>query len=292
MVSQTLRRFAPWAAAGVALIAGMAALGAHHFTLPYGQPVNITFQPGEPAGRSETDLMLNRADYALQGCCASSTRLVRDPLAPHRMVRKFSIAPDEPLVKGNHRAELRLRPNALGQDVWYRVSAFIPDDWVPSDRHSIIFQWHGTRDMLLLEPGKYPPLDIGIEGNHWTVHKSWDNRIATPPHGAVQGISEIGQAPLATGHWQCWTVNALWSSTETGRLRLWLNGLSVVDDHGPNAHRDYLGPYLKAGIYESSWHYKGADPKVGRRDVLIGPITIRYGQDPFGMLGRPSANCR
>ncbi|MBN9145386.1 MULTISPECIES: polysaccharide lyase [unclassified Novosphingobium] len=291
MASFRLRRLASGAVAGFAL-AGGAALAAHHFTLAYGQPVDVTFRADEPAGTSETDLMLGKADYALQYCCATSTRLVANPLNPQRMVREFRVAPTEPLVKGNHRAELRLRPNALGQEVWYRVSVFIPEDWVPSPRHSIIFQWHGSRDVLLLEPGKYPPLDIGIESDHWTIHKSWDNRIATPPHGAVQGISEIGQAPLTKGSWQCWTVSALWSSTAQGRLRLWLGDRIVTDDKGPNAHRDYLGPYLKAGIYESSWHYDGADPKVTERRVLIGPIQVRYGSDPFGVINhRADPSC-
>lgn len=292
MSSYRLGRYGGIAVAGIVIAGSTTMLAAHYFTLPYEQRVMITFKPDEAVGHSEMDLMLARADYALQSCCSRSTQLVADPINPGRSVRAFRVEPDEALVKGNHRAELRLRPNALGQRVWYRISAFIPDDWIRSERHSIVFQWHGSRDVLLLEPGKYPPLDIGIQGDHWTIHKSWDDRIATPPRGAVQGIREIGRAPLTTGTWQCWTVNALWASNSKGHLRIWSNDRLVVDDHGPNAHRDYLGPYLKAGIYESSWHYDGADPAVRQRTVLIGPIQVRYGDDPFDMAkGHATIGC-
>lgn len=260
-----------------------------YFFLREEKPIAISFEAGVPAGHSEGDLMLHRADYALQTCCAHSSEVVGDPAGSQRPVRVFRVEPQDPLVKGSSRSELRLLPSPMGQHVWYRARVFVPQDWKPSPRHVVAMQWHGTRDWLLLEPGKVPPLDITITGNRWEIQKSWDDRIATPMGGSVQGFRKIGEAPLETGKWLEWTIEVTWSSGANGRLRLWLGDRLVVDDHGPNAHRDLIGPYMKVGVYIPSWHFEGTEPGISQRSLYFSDVAVRFGADPFGVITHDGA---
>jgi hypothetical protein len=284
VVNAGLRKWVGW----LSLLAGLAALAAwilvfEIITLPHGKPIRITFEPGEPSARGELNLVFGNADYALQACCEGSTFLARDPKRGGSVVRGFRTRPTDQHVKGNFRSELRLRPNAVGETVWYRASVLVPRDWKPSKVPVIAMQWHGSKDFFLGEPGKYPPLDISIRGDRWHITKSWDHRILTTktPTGNVEGMAELGQVPLTRGHWVTWTVRVHWSSTAAGSTEIWLDGRKIVNDHGPNAHRDLIGPYLKAGSYVPGWGYSGAEPAIRERTLLFDDIAVDYGTDPF-----------
>ena len=278
-----------WIGIGLALIAAaivLALLGAHWFTLSYGDDVRITFDPAQKVRAGESDLILHRGDYALQTCCKDSTFIATAPGRPGHWARAFRVRPSDPLVKGSFRSELRMRPNAVGETVWYRIDTFVPADWQYSPQGVIATQWHGSKDAFLGEPGKAPPLAIAIEGDHWTVQKTWDHRLITRrgTPGNVQGIKQIGTAPLQRGAWARWTVRVHWSTLDKGMVQAWLGDNRVVDDRGPNAHRDLLGPYLKSGVYVPSWHYRGARSGIADRVLYFDDIEVRYGDDPFGML--------
>jgi len=281
-----LRKWGGW----LALLGGLAALAAwilvfKIITLPWGEPVAIGFEPGEPSAKGELQLVFGDADYALQACCKGSTFLLRDPRRGGSQVRGFRTRPTDAHVKGNFRSELRLRPNAVGETVWYRASVLVPGDWRASDMPVIAMQWHGSKDFFLLEPGKYPPLDISIRGERWQVTKSWDHRIVTTktPTGNVEGIAEIGQAPLVRDRWLTFTLRVHWSSTAEGSTEVWLDGRKIADDHGANAHRDLIGPYMKVGSYIPGWGYRGTEPGITERTLLFDDIAVRYGDDPFGI---------
>jgi hypothetical protein len=262
--------------------------------LPYGRPVLIGFEPGEPAVRGELSLVFGDADYALQGCCEGSTFLVHDRRRGGSVARGFRTRPSDQLVKGNFRSELRLRPNAVGQTVWYRAEVLVPKDWVPSAVPVIAMQWHGSRDFFFGEPGKYPPLDISIRGDRWQITKSWDHRIVSRKTalGNVEGIARLAQVPMRRGVWATWTARVHWSSTAAGRTEIWLDGQKVVDNWGPNAHRDLIGPYLKAGSYVPGWGHAAVEPTIRERTLLFDNIAVEYGSDPFQMGYRYRASDR
>lgn len=290
MVKAGLRKWAGW----LALLAGVAVLLAwilvfRIITLPHGKRVSIRFESGEPFARDELGLVFGKGEYALQGCCKGSTFLVHDTQRGGSFVRGFRTRPTDAQVKGNFRSELRMRPNAVGETVWYRASILVPKDWKETQVPVIAMQWHGSKDIFLGEPGKYPPLDISIRGDHWQLTKSWDHRIVTRPTamGNVEGITKIGEAPLMRGRWATWALRVHWSSTAAGRTEIWLDGHKVADDRGPNAHRDLIGPYLKAGSYVPDWGHSGAEPAITERTLMFDDITVDYGTDPFKLGYHP-----
>lgn len=291
MTKARVRTWLGW----LALLSGIAALAAwilvfKFITLPRGKPIEIGFEPGERSAKGELQLVFGDADYALQGCCEGSTFVVKDPRRGGQ-VRGFRTRPTDAHVKGNFRSELRLRPNAVGETVWYRSNLLVPADWKASKVPVIAMQWHGSKDFFLLEPGKYPPLDISIRENHWQVSKSWDHRIVTVKDkallGNVEGIVEIGQAPLVRNRWMTWVIRVHWSSTGAGRTEIWLDGKKITDDHGANAHRDLIGPYLKAGTYVPNWGYTGIEKDIKERTLLFDDLAVGYGDDPFRIGYRP-----
>lgn len=286
-----LRRLGGWFAIGL----GFAALAAHLLandllSMKYDQPVTLTFEPNEAVVRSELALFRGHADYAIQSCCEGSTFTVAGLDSDKTTVRGFRVRPTDSRVKGNFRSELRMRPTPVGWDLWYRSNIYVPADWKESATPVIAMQWHGSKDFFLFEPGKYPPLELNITNGAWVINKSWDSRILTTktPLGNTEGITRIGSAPLIKGHWQRWTFHVRWSVSGKGVIQAWLGDTLVANDCGPNAHRDLIGPYLKAGVYVPRWGYHGGEPGISERLLYFDNIATRFGANPFGMKLPPS----
>jgi hypothetical protein len=289
LVAKRLRTVLSWAA----LLIGALVLAAYLVvfnlvSLSSSHPVTIGFAPVEPTSRNEAALVLRTSDYALQYCCNTSTALV-----PGRtgLGRRFTVRPGDTRIKGNFRSELRLLPNVLGGTVWYRVHVLVPNTWQESSTRVIAVQWHGSKDWFLLEPGKYPPLDLAIVGDRWEMTKSWDRRLRTTKTavGNVEGIRMIGTAPLRRGRWLDWVLRVHWSTTGAGSVDAWLDGRHIVGDRGPNAHRDLIGPYLKLGVYVPGWGYRHTEPAIAERTLMFDDIAVDYGRNPFA-IGAASAS--
>ena len=238
------------------------------------------------------DLARPDVDYVFHACCDHSTAIERD--IDGRPARRFVIRGADPLIKGSHRSEIRFRPNELGQDVWFRATVHVPLDWQSSDVHVTAMQWHGTRDILLLERGRTPPLQLGIRGDRWEILKSWDQRWLTGddqeenvavPQGArpIFGRTLLAETPLKPGEWQEWTFFVHWSTGADGVLRAWHDGELILDDRGPNAHQDVIGPYMKAGVYVPDWTLDGPEATIPERTLAFGEIIISGAPDPFGL---------
>jgi len=241
---------------------------------------------------STLDLARPGIDFVFHTCCDHSTAIEQD--VDGRPARRFAIRGSDPLIKGSHRSEIRLRPNGVGQSVWYRAAVHVPADWQTSDIHVTAMQWHGTRDVFLLERGRTPPLQLGIRNDRWEILKSWDQRWLTPEDSeenttevkdghAVFGRKTLVEAPLAPGEWREWTFYVHWSTGDDGVLRAWYDGELILDDRGPNAHRDLLGPYMKAGVYVPDWTLIGPEATIPERILSFGEMTLSGAEDPFGL---------
>lgn len=235
--------------------------------------IEVSLAETGQGGDSTIDLVWPGVHYSFQTCCDESTAIIDDVAG--RPARSFTIRPDDPLVKGSHRSEIRFRPNALGQEAWYRGELFVPEDWRPSPVRVTIMQWHGTRDVFLFERGRTPPLQLEIIDNRWEVVKSWDERFLTPVDApAGRGRETIASAPIKRGQWVEWTFQVDWTTDEAGVVRAWLDGDLLVEDRGPNAHKDLIGPYMKAGVYVPDWTIDGAESEIPYRKIFISKLML------------------
>lgn len=226
-----------------------------------GETVSIDFAARPNEARTELGLLVGDGDFYLQRCCARSVS--------HRgETAVFNVRANDPPVKGNLRAEARLLSNRMGRPAVYRLDLTTPASWRSSPETAIVAQWHGTNDFFVLEPGRYPPLELAIEGDRWVIVKAWDARMrsANAGGGNTQGRKAIGSAPFAPGADTRWRIEARWSAGSDGYVRAFKDGRLVADDRGPNAFRDLIGPYMKFGVYVPEWK-KHPDLKVAEREV-------------------------
>ncbi len=240
-----------------------------------GEAALINFSDDVPAS-SSIDLLLGNGDFALQRCCPHSTAVINPASRPDESYRSFTVKPSDTKVKGNYRSEMRFRSNPLGSRVIYKADIFVPKDWKASKERVIALQWHGSKDFFLLEPGRVPPLEIAIQQGKWTFQKSWDRmlRSSSSRRGNVEGIKELGHAPAIAGAWNKFDIFVHWSTGKEGQIKIWLNGKKIVDHTGPNAHKDLLGPYMKAGVYIPGWGYRGIEKDVPERSLIFDNIVI------------------
>ncbi len=232
-----------------------------------------------------TDLLRSDVHHVYQVCCDDSTSVILD--VEGRTARRFVVRPTDGLVKGSLRSELRLRPNGLGQAVWYRASLYVPKDWIHTDVRVTAMQWHGTRDVFLMEPGRTPPLQLEIIGDEFEIVKSWDQRLRTPDENGESasnhGRTVIARSPLVPGEWSQWTFRVKWSAGDDGTIQVWHNDRLLIEDQGPNAHRDLIGPYFKAGVYVPDWTLVGPEPEIDRRELYFSELIATGQPDPFDL---------
>lgn len=263
-------------------------LGTYLAQYSTGTELKIGFEATEHPGTSSWALLGHINEYVLQTCCDHSFTRVDDPEGLRGEVGKFSLRPSDARIKGNYRSELRILSNPLKEDIWYKASVFVPTDWKDSEIKVVALQWHGSRDFFLGEPGRMPPLEITITNNNWQVQKAYDNRLIstsdTPGH--VESIVPLAELEVKKGGWTDWVIHTRWSSESDGVTRVWLNGDKVVEDFGPNAHRDLTGPYLKAGVYAPEWGYTGTEPAIEERTLLFDGVEMIQDSDPYGFDGK------
>lgn len=283
-LSSALRGLAMLLAGGVIFATLLVYGAAQLWMLNDDAAVAIDLAEDRPVSTRTVDLLWPRIDHTFHICCQESTALID---VDGRPARSFQIRPTDPLVKGSHRAEIRLRPNALGQEVWYRGEIYVPGDWQSSNFRVTAMQWHGTRDVLLLEPGRTPPLQLEIVDERWEIVKSWDKRLRTPSEAgdapSVQGRQTIAELPLALGQWITWTFHVRWATDDSGFIHAWQDGKLVVEERGPNAHHDLIGPYMKAGVYVPDWTLIGPEPSIARRELYFSQLELSGTNDPFSL---------
>lgn len=231
----------------------------------------------ENPGRNGTvfNLFLDRADYAAQICCDHS--LTNSPIATDEVGLWFTIDRSDPLIKGSHRAELRFASNKFDSAVGFDTRVFVPENWEYDSFPVLAMQWHSARDRYILEGGRLPPLEISIEGNEWIVRSSSDpNFRSASSLNSILNQIELARAPIIRGNIANWTVDVVWTWRNDGRLRVSLNDNILVDYTGPTAHRDWVGPYFKFGIYSPKWKdYSLSGPS--RHSLAFLSVTLRKG---------------
>jgi hypothetical protein len=235
--------------------------------------ISIRFDPSDTPPKSDLALLLRRGSYRLQTCCPHSTEVVSGIPGALGPARRFVLRSSDTPLYGGYRSELRLRPNLMGRDFWYQGRVLLPDDWTISSTTVNVMQWHGTRDVIFGESSTVPPLALDVTGNKWRVLKAWDDRWISPDVPRVQGHRVIVTSPIERGQWTTWTFHVRWSATSDGFVRIWKNGVPLLDLPGPVGFNDLVGPYLKAGLYIPGWIENGLEPQVPVRTLLFDELT-------------------
>ncbi len=181
---------------------------------------------------------------------------VVDPLHPGRDVAKLSIFHGDALNWGGLRSELSGYEEPLNIERWYSFGYMLGADWMQLEPVVKIFQIHDKADAG--ESGlRHPTLQITSFADG-TI-QIWNARdadlITTPPDVAPRpnfdyDFRKLAQWNAAPGTWNSIVINASWTHTDGGFLRIWHNDELVFSEVGSgNTFNDLRGPWFKAGTY-------------------------------------------
>lgn len=145
---------------------------------------------------------------------------------------------------------------AMEGEYWIGLSIYIQPDLVidPAGFTDILFQCQATPDFG--EDYRQPCLHIGIDEDRWEIYVRWDTRAQSPPGSTSWEFETIvynGALGGSIGSWTDWVIHVTWDYDADGRLKIWRDGVLVVDRNGGNCSNDTDGPYPSFGEYKWPW---------------------------------------
>ncbi len=147
------------------------------------------------------------------------------------------------------------------KEYWYRLSTFMPPNYLNDNCPESFLQFHGVPDRFFLEKYRSPPLSVDIvEGNYY-VRSRWDHHLITSSNDNDKRYDgqehvNIGKVEPDAGVWVDWVFSICWSyrNSGNGHTKIWKDGILVYERKGPNCFYDLRGgPYLKIGMYKWPW---------------------------------------
>jgi hypothetical protein len=101
-----------------------------------------------------------------------------------------------------------------------------------------------------------PPFSINIEDGRWKLWSRWDSDPITDGAFPVGRQNLWDAGAVEGGRWTDWVIHAHWAYDhgQGGFLRVWRDGVQVVDYSGPTYYNDKRQGYLKLGIYKWPWN--------------------------------------
>ncbi len=147
------------------------------------------------------------------------------------------------------RAELVLTSTKTKDITWYAWSEYLPADYAYDTYNELHFQLHHQGK------GGPPLIGLWVTKDHWKLVHTFDTLDVTRPKPTIRQY-DLGE--VVKGKWVDWVLYAKFTLDGNGTIRLWRNGVLLVDLPGSNFNcEDGLAqknPYLKFGIYKWPWH--------------------------------------
>jgi len=161
---------------------------------------------------------------------------------------------------------------------WYTWTQYLAEPWMDDIHKTHLMDMHGSPDEG--EGGRHPNVTLlAWHGEHRI-------RISTAPGATMTELYR--QPPVLTGRWVRVTMEAIWSPTTRGLLRVWIDDNLVAERvDQPTAFEDQRGPYGKWGLYAPSLsrnnlpEYGDDYPDDWAHTLYIGEIMIGSG-DVYG----------
>ena len=150
----------------------------------------------------------------------------------------------------------------IGKEYWYGLSTYLPKNFTIDNQPEIIFQFHSVPDVG--EPWLSPNVGMEILDNHYELGILWDSHyISSKDKSKLDGQLNypFGNVTADMGKWTDWVVNVKWDYSKDGDgfLKIWKDGVLILDRKGPNCFNDAVGPFLRFGIYKWPWKHTELD---------------------------------
>jgi hypothetical protein len=162
----------------------------------------------------------------------------------------------------------------------YAFSTFVPKGWERGESSVTLAQWHSVHDALLGEIGRSPTLRLEVQGDAWWITVRWDASRVTRSllhRSSSERRATLWSGELVPGCWTDWLFQVHWSAGADGFVRVWRDGLPIVEHRGPDAFRDWIGPYLKLGLYAPAWDKPEVDRDIAERVAYFDEVRVLPG---------------
>lgn len=145
------------------------------------------------------------------------------------------------------RAELSTEKMAeIGNEYWYALSMFIPEDFPIEDNRLVLAQWWAEPDL-----GEYsdrsPILAMRFRNGKFYISLRTSSEKIMKENGKEIVLYE--STDFALGKWKDFIFQIKWSYKNDGLVNTWINNNQIIQYNGPVGYNDKNGPALQFGIY-------------------------------------------
>jgi hypothetical protein len=166
--------------------------------------------------------------------------------------------------------------------VYYASSG--ADQWVVDNENcgEVLAQWHQTLDPGDTATGVGAPLTLncfpksGVSNLYLdSLYDDRKNTTTTAPVYANHTQYDLGALPL--GQWTNWSFQVKWGwkTSQNPYLKVYENGVLVVNQTGPNTYNDSMGVNQQIGIYKPGWKDDPGLSKLSTRACYVDNIDTK-----------------
>ena len=196
------------------------------------------------------------------GCCSYSHAVSSKQAREGSYSVRFQSSSNDP-VSGNTPGKTMLGWNStggVGTQRWYSFSIFFDSTWKDYTRDpngTIVYQWHRNNDACDTFNGQNLAFRVMPNDTLMVVNFSDSTQCNT---NSTVTEAQWNLGAIAKGSWTDFVVYAKWSFGSDGILRVWKNGVKVIERLGPNFVNDFSSPFIRFGIYKSWWNREKPSP--------------------------------
>ena len=188
----------------------------------------------------------------------------------------------------------------IGEENWIGFSIYLPVGYVcdgcdpPSYAQESHFQMMGIPDAHLGEDyTRYPNFALIIDGDHWLINILGDsNPVLDHPIYERQVSYDLVNEKWTeeTGQWTDFVIHTKldYNLDGDGFLKVYKNGILIVDDSGSNCLNDVAGVKTQMGNYKFSWRKGPTD--VESRTMYMDEIRIGNANSSYAEVSPDSSN--
>ena len=222
-------------------------------------------------------------------CYAGAFTLAKSPSRAGQSIKIFNDGTKaclEPSGKLKHRKEVRWGSDTtyseLNTPYWFAFSMFVPDDYptkADNPNAVIVAQWIGGN--------VGPELTFQlVAGERLAIRRTWSTGVSDGKHSLTEA-----KLPIERGVWTDFVVYRERSWNSDGVLKVWMNGVKVVDFVGPTAI-NYVtyGSGNKGNIQFKTGIYWAEKPRDVQYTLYFDNVRTAKGADGYDLVSRSAKN--